>query len=105
MTKISLPNYYENNVPIEIKLDPALSPARNAQKYFTRYKKLRDSIKHVNEQIKIAKGNLRYFDSIQTAIDNADPQDIDQINEELINQAISVNKRKTSVARRLLNVI
>lgn len=42
MTKISLPNYYENNVPIEIKLDPALSPARNAQKYFTRYKKLRD---------------------------------------------------------------
>ena len=55
MTEVSLPNYYENNKPISIKLDPALSPARNAQKYFTRYKKLRDSIKHVNEQIKIAK--------------------------------------------------
>lgn len=38
MNKASLPNYYENNAPLEIKLDPALSPARNAQKYFTRYK-------------------------------------------------------------------
>lgn len=86
MTKISLPNYYDNNRPIEIKLDAALSPARNGQKYFTRYKKLRDSIKHVKEQIEIANDNLRYFDSIQTAIDNAEPEDIDQITDELINQ-------------------
>lgn len=99
MSKISLPNYYENNAPIEIKLDPALSPARNAQKYFTRYKKLRDSIKHVNEQIKIAEENLAYFDSIQTAIDNADPQDIDQINDELENQGY-IRKPKKHVRRK-----
>lgn len=107
MAKISLPNYYENNAPIEIKLDPALSPARNAQKYFTRYKKLRDSIKHVNEQIKIAQENLRYFDSIQTAIDNADPQDIDQITDELINQGYirkqKKKKRKKKITERNLN--
>jgi len=46
MTEIELPNYYENNQPLKIKLDAALSPARNGQKYFTKYKKLRDSIKH-----------------------------------------------------------
>lgn len=86
MKKIALPNYYQNNEPIEIKLDPTISPARNSQKYFTRYKKLRDSIKHVQEQIKLARENLAYFDSVQTAIDNADPEDIDQINDELINQ-------------------
>lgn len=107
MKKVSLPNYYENNASIEIKLDPALSPARNAQKYFTRYKKLRDSIKHVNEQIKIARVNLRYFDSIQTAIDNADPQDIDQINDELINQGHirkqKKNKRRKKVTEKNLN--
>lgn len=107
MTIVSLPNYYENNAPIAIKLDPALSPARNAQKYFTRYKKLRDSIKHVNQQIKIAEENLRYFDSIQTAIDNADPQDIDQINDELINQGYirkqKKNKRKNKITERNLN--
>ncbi|WP_172996852.1 Rqc2 family fibronectin-binding protein, partial [Lactobacillus helveticus] len=107
MTNVSLPNYYENNAPIEIKLDPALSPTRNAQKYFTRYKKLRDSIKHVNEQIKIAEENLRYFDSIQTAIDNADPQDIDQITDELINQGYirkqKKNKRRKKITERNLN--
>lgn len=107
MTEVSLPNYYENNKPISIKLDPALSPARNAQKYFTRYKKLRGSIKHVNEQIKIAKENLRYFDSIQTAIDNADPQDIDQITDELINQGYirkqQKNRRKKKITERNLN--
>ncbi len=107
MTEVSLPNYYENNKPISIKLDPALSPARNAQKYFTRYKKLRDSIKHVNEQIKIAKENLRYFDSIQIAIDNADLQDIDQITDELINQSYirkqQKNRRKKKITERNLN--
>ncbi|RVU71747.1 MULTISPECIES: NFACT family protein [Lactobacillus] len=99
MTEVEVPNYYDNNNLLKVKLDPALSPARNAQKYFTKYKKLRDSIKHVNEQIKIAEENLAYFDSIQTAIDNADPQDIDQINDELENQGY-IKKPKKNVRRK-----
>ena len=107
MTEIDLPNYYDNNQPLKIKLDAALSPARNGQKYFTKYKKLRDSIKHVKEQIKIAQDNLNYFDTIQTAIDNAEPQDIDQINEELMNQGYIKKpqkpKRKKKITEKNLN--
>lgn len=107
MSEVEVPNYYDNNSPLKVKLDPALSPARNAQKYFTKYKKLRDSIKHVNEQIKIAENNLKYFDSIQTAIDNADPQDIEQITDELINQGYikkkQTNKRRKKITERNLN--
>ena len=107
MTEIDLPNYYDNNQPLIIKLDAALSPARNGQKYFTKYKKLRDSIKHVKEQIKIAQDNLNYFDTIQTAIDNAEPQDIDQINEELMNQGYIKKpqkpKRKKKITEKNLN--
>ena len=107
MTEIDLPNYYDNNQPLKIKLDAALSPARNGQKYFAKYKKLRDSIKHVKEQIKIAQDNLNYFDTIQTAIDNAEPQDIDQINEELINQGYIKKpqkpKRKKKITEKNLN--
>ena len=108
MTSIDLPNYYKNNKPLKIKLDPALSPARNAQKYFTRYQKLRNSIKHVNEQIKLANENLDYFDSIQTAIDNADPQDIDAISDELINQGYLKeqnhnHRRKKKISEKNLN--
>lgn len=107
MSQIELPNYYDNNKPIEIKLDTALSPARNAQKYFTRYKKLRDSIKHVKEQISIAQTNLNYFDTIQTAIDNAEPQDIDQITDELTSQGYLKKpqkpKRKKKITEKNLN--
>ena len=105
--EVSLPNYYDNNRPLKIKLDVALSPARNAQKYFTKYKKLRDSIKHVKEQISIAQDNLDYFDSVQTAIDNAEPQDIDQITEELMNQGYLKKpqkpKRKKKITEKNLN--
>lgn len=107
MTKIKLPNYYDNNNLISITLDVALSPARNAQKYFTRYKKMRDSIKHVKEQIQIAQNNLLYFDSVQTAIDNAEPQDIDQIIDELTSQRyikpISTKKRRKKIIEQSLN--
>jgi hypothetical protein len=47
---------------------------------------MRDSIKHVTEQIEITEENLRYLDSVQTEIDNADPEDVEAIKEELINQ-------------------
>ena len=107
MAEVSLPNYYDNNRPLKIKLDVALSPARNAQKYFTKYKKLRDSIKHVKEQISIAQDKLDYFDSVQTAIDNAEPQDIDQITEELMNQGYLKKpqkpKRKKKITEKNLN--
>ncbi len=107
MSHIELPNYYDNNRPIKIKLDTALSPARNGQKYFTRYKKLRDSIKHVKEQISIAQTNLNYFDTIQTAIDNAEPQDIDQITDELTSQGYLKKpqkpKRKKKITEKNLN--
>lgn len=107
MTSISLPNYYENNQPLKIKLDPALPPARNAQKYFTRYQKLRNSIKHINEQLKITQENLDYFDSVQTAIDNAEPQDIDAIRDELTNQGYlkkqNVHQRKKKITEKTLN--
>lgn len=107
MEEITLPNYYENNKDLKIKLDVSLSPARNAQKYFTRYQKLRNSIKHINEQLKIAQENLAYFDSIQTAIDNADPQDIDAIIDELTNQGYlkkqNNNRRKKKISEKNLN--
>lgn len=107
MEEITLPNYYENNADLKIKLDVSLSPARNAQKYFTRYQKLRNSIKHINEQLKITRENLAYFDSVQTAIDNADPQDIDAIIDELSSQGYlkqqNNKRRKKKISEKTLN--
>ena len=100
ITTISLPNYYDENKPINIKLDPALSPAKNAQKYFVKYQKLRNSIKFIKEQIKLTQDNLAYFDTIQTAINNAEPQDIALIREELINQGYIRQHNKNNNLRK-----
>ena len=43
-------NYYTNE-PIEIALNPALSPVQNAQRYFHRYQKLKQAVKFLGEQI------------------------------------------------------
>ncbi|APT19196.1 fibronectin fibrinogen binding protein [Amylolactobacillus amylotrophicus DSM 20534] len=86
MTQIALPNYYDENHELEISLAAELSPQRNAQKYFTKYQKLRNSIKYVNEQIEFTKQNIAYFESVQTAVANAEPADIAAIVAELQNQ-------------------
>ena len=33
-TEVELPNYYEENAPLRISLNPALSPNQNAQNIF-----------------------------------------------------------------------
>ncbi len=49
--EVVLPNYYEEDRPIKIALDPALTPNQNAQKYFHRYQKLKNAVKLIGEQI------------------------------------------------------
>ncbi|MDN6639816.1 MAG: NFACT family protein [Tetragenococcus halophilus] len=95
-TQVELPNYYEEDKPLTIPLDPALSPSQNAQKYFQRYQKLRNAVKVVGEQIKEAKDELAYLQSIMSQIELASPTDLKLIKEELVTQGYikSTNKKK-----------
>lgn len=81
---VTLENYYEENQPIEIKLNPALTTNQNAQKYFHRYQKLKNAVKLIDAQIKEAKEEINYLESILAQLEIAGPMDIDVIREELI---------------------
>lgn len=83
MTAIELPNYYENNAPIKIKLSNQQSPSENAQKYFKRYQKLKSAVKYLNEQIHLTQQEIDYFESIQSQIELAKPEDLVDIRYEL----------------------
>lgn len=83
---VTLPNYYEANRPLKIQLDPALSPARNAQKYFKTYQKLKNSVKHLQEQIKLTQTEEQYLTGILSQLDYAQPEDLDAIVAELQQQ-------------------
>ena len=100
MTEITLPNFYDDNKPLKIKLAPELSPSRNAQKYFTKYDKLKASVAHVNEQMKLTQDEIAYFENIQNQIDLASPADIQEIRLELQQQGYIKNKKQKSKKRR-----
>ncbi|WP_079508378.1 Rqc2 family fibronectin-binding protein [Mesobacillus jeotgali] len=85
MKEISVMNYYdENGASITIPLDPRKTPSENAQKYFTKYQKAKNSVNIVKEQIELAQAEVAYFDSLLQQVEAASPKDIEEIREELI---------------------
>lgn len=104
MTEITLPNFYDDNKPLKIKLDPELSPSRNAQKYFTKYDKLKTSVDYVKEQLKLTNDEINYLVNIESQIDLASPADIQEIRLELQQQGYIKQKRQKSKKRRKVRV-
>ncbi len=70
-TSVDLENYYEENRLLTIKLDPALSPNQNAQKYFQRYQKLKNAVKLIHQQIAETKEEIAYLESVLAQLEIA----------------------------------
>ncbi|MGJ8730215.1 Rqc2 family fibronectin-binding protein [Listeria aquatica] len=84
MKEVTVQNFYEENSPeMVIPLDLQLSPSQNAQRYFTRYQKLRNSVSHVNEQIKQTNEENAYLEEILSQLETAEPEDVEEIRQEL----------------------
>lgn len=89
---VELENYYEENRPIKIALNPALTPNQNAQKYFQRYQKLKNAVKLVGQQIAESKAEIAYLESVYAQLEIAGPMDLELIREELTSQGYLKNK-------------
>lgn len=76
--------YDENMAEIEIALDPAKTPAENAQKYFAKYNKAKRTLAALAIQQKQNDEELAYLESVLNALDNAvDEADLSEIRTEL----------------------
>ncbi|MFD1466247.1 NFACT family protein [Lapidilactobacillus mulanensis] len=95
-TKVTLANYYDDNQPITINLSPALTPAKNAQKYFTRYQKDKNAKIYVKTQLEETQAELDYLTGVLAQIEVGEPKDIEDIRVELIQQGVlrQDNKKK-----------
>lgn len=77
-------NYYTNET-ITIPLDPLLSPAENAKKYFDKYNKLKRTDAALSELTEETRHEILHLESIATALDIAEnAEDLAQIKEELV---------------------
>ena len=76
--------YSEDMEEVSIALEHNLTPAENAQKYYKRYNRLKNTAAKAQEQYDKSLEDIRYLESVQTALSLCEqPSDIEEIREEL----------------------
>ena len=88
MKRVEVENFYQEDMPtVVIPLDVKLPPSKNAQKYFNRYTKAKNTEKMVTEQLKLTNQEINYLESIVEAIEKVEtPEELNEIREELHEQ-------------------
>ncbi len=72
--RLECENYYEDNAPASIPLDPLLTPQQNAAKYYKRYAKAKTAEKYLREQMDLARRDLHYLESVLAEIGQAETE-------------------------------
>lgn len=85
---VDVENFYdENGGTLRIKLNPAISPAGNAQKYYKDYQKAKNAEAVLGEQIEKGRAELEYVESVLDTVNRAETEkELSQIREELTEQ-------------------
>ena len=95
-------NYYTGD-EITIPLDPVKTPQENAQKYFARYNKQKRTYEALTELISETGDEIRYLESVESALDIAlYEEDLTQIKEEL-SQAGYIRRRQQKKKAKILS--
>lgn len=102
--EIEVPNFYKSDSPmVKISLDPMLSPAENAQKFYKKYRKSVTAEKVLKKEIEKGKSELEYLDTVLDALSRAESEsDISQLRIELaetgyIKKTSNINKKAKSL--------
>jgi len=99
--EIEVINYYdENSSTVKIALDPLRTPSENAQRYFQKYQKAKNSITIVEEQIEKTNEEIVYFDSLLQQMEAASSKDIEEIREELAEEGYVRNRKTKNVKKK-----
>ncbi len=103
-SSVTVENFYdENNAPIEIKLNPAISPAQNAQKYYKDYNKAKTAQQVLSVQIKKGEEELLYLESLKDVLSRVTTEkELAQVRLEFMEQGYI--KRNKSVNRKQINL-
>lgn len=101
-------NYYTNEM-ITIPLDSTMTPQENAQRYFDKYNKQKRTFEALSKLIQETSDDIRYLESIRTALDIArSEEDLAEIKEELITAGYmkrKFTKKKVKIKNKPLHYI
>ena len=100
MREIEVVNYYdEKGSMVVIPLNPLKTPSENAQIFFSKYQKAKNSLDIVQVQIKKAKNEVYYFEGLLQQIETASPKDIAEIRQELIEEGYYKEQTKKTIKK------
>lgn len=104
MKSVVLQNFYDENFGnVEIKLDPALTPQENAQKYYKEYRKAATAEKMLKQLILSAQQELLYIDSVFDAVSRTTGEsELFEIRDELAEQGYIKRVKGKKVTQKLL---
>ena len=97
--QVELDNYYTGE-KIIISLDKALTPNQNAQRYFKRYQKLKEAVKHLTSLIEETRATILYLESVETALAQASLTEIAEIREELVQTGFIRRRQREKIQKR-----
>ncbi|MGG0184584.1 Rqc2 family fibronectin-binding protein [Bacillus rhizoplanae] len=99
--EVEVINYYdENSGTVKITLDPLRTPSENAQRYFQKYQKAKNSVVIVEEQIEKTNEEIFYFDSLLQQMEAASSKDIEEIREELAEEGYMRNRKSKNAKKK-----
>lgn len=88
-------NYYdENQAETVIPLDPLLTPSDNAQRYFKKYNKYKNSLAVIDEQLAKTREEIAYLENLLQQLGDASLNDIEEIRDELVGQGYLRDRSK-----------
>ena len=91
--EITVDDFYLNGLPYTIKLDPLLSPTKNLENIFSKFKKAKRTIIHLKEQMERTKQDIEYYICLLEQLNLAKANDLREIYQEL-NLKKTVNNTK-----------
>lgn len=85
---VDVENFYDENMAtLRINLDPAKSPAQNAQKYYKDYQRAKTADKILSVQIEKGRQELLYLETVLDEIERAENEsDLSSIRQELVSE-------------------
>lgn len=100
-SEVTVVNFYdEEGAETTIAIDPQLSPSENAQRYFRRYTKHRNSVAVVKEQMDMAETEIQYFEGLLQQLERASLGDIEEMRDELVQQGYMKERHRRGPKRK-----
>lgn len=96
---VELNNYYTGQ-KVTIPLNKALTPSQNAQRYFKKYQKLKEAVKHLGSLISETKATIQYLESVDNALNQASLSEISEIREELVQTGFVKRRHREKIQKR-----